>query len=127
MDEALKASRGKKVAATIDDEAVELSMVPYLSPDEYEKTKHTRISVRIMGQLGKVEQTEHSWKILGADHYRRREVHLGRKVVGEWRKCEDAGTAFIIHKDIMNEEAKKLGINIKGSDVMEEFEKEINK
>ena len=85
--------------------------------------------VRIIGQKANIKQDEHSWKILGADHYRRREVHLGRKIVGEWRKSSESygGEVFIIHDEIINEQAIKLGLDINGTDTKAEFEQHISK
>ena len=82
---------------------------------------------RITGQKASIKQDENSWKILGADHYRRREVHVGREIGGEWRKSSESygGEVFIIHGEIINEQAIKLGLDINGTDTKAEFEQDM--
>jgi len=52
----------------IDGEQMQLKVVPYQSPDQWRETKETRLLIKTIAEIAKIERTEKSWKMLYANH-----------------------------------------------------------
>ncbi len=75
--------------------------------------------MKVLGEMGNIEKTEDSWKKLYANHGRK-EVYLGRSVVGEV-KGEGENKKFTINEALIDAEAQRMGLSITGAEVNAEF------
>ena len=106
-------------ATCVDDEEIEITIGPYLSPEQYDAEKETRVLTRIIGELGAIPRTADSNKILSATHRRNQRglVFFGRSVVGEFVKNGESNSEkrFVINKESIDSEATRLSIDISGA------------
>ena len=126
----MKMTRKQQYAWECDGEMHQLEIVKHFTPEEYERTKHTRTLTRIIGQLSGLQYNQDSWKILGADHHKRREVYLGKKVVGEFRKTNPLSPSsepeiFHVNVEVIDQQKEVLGMNVSGIEVKAAFDEAI--
>ena len=94
-----------------------------ISREEWEKTKHTRALVRVLGDMVQIEQGPDSWKLLSADH-KKGKVYLGRSIVGSFARDTSAGEerSFVVDVEAISRESIRLGKHVQGQDVKKAFE-----
>jgi hypothetical protein len=122
----LRSTRGKEYPFKVDETEVKLTAVPHRSQADWESSKESRLLVKTIAEISQMERTDTSWKTLYGDH-KNKTVYLGRDIVGEMEKDDSQPdkTWFKIHVDRIDAQAKKMGIEISGEAVKEEFNKKM--
>ena len=124
----LKATTNDRFYVNINDFAPLVPRLKNLAPEEFDATKHTRTIMRTIGSLAGLSPDEDNRKTLGANHYRKKEVYIGRVVVGAF-VTESTGETetFHVYDDRIDTEAPKWGLDINDAAVKTKFDEEMAK